>query len=442
MGAITREGQVNTRMSVRRTRWLLAAVVILSMLAPAWAGAAPRNVTLTLVTVMPGPDRDALIRTMLQQFEAQNPGIKVNHISLPWEQSYQKLLTMVTSGQVPDVLEMPEKWAAQFVSLGVLEDLETYVAKWPRRTEFADAAWDAGRIVGKLYLIPWGFYERALYYRADWFKEAGLQPPATFPEFLEAARKLTNPQKGRYGYAFRGGPGGWDNVQLWMLAYEGSGRYFDEQNRSLLDAPGAVEGLKAYVSLYKNRWAPPDSVTWGFNDIVGAFYAGKAAMLDQDPDTLEAVRTHMAPGTYAVAPLPVGPHGKTFFQLGFPGWAMSSKTRNKSEAWALLSFLASPENSVKFDENTGAIPPLKSVSRSSKYSDPIYKAWMLELNDNVRYRKIVPPWHLPEWGTFFNQVAPAELQKVLLGQASPEQAARTWAEFLTQAQARYLAGRR
>ena len=429
-------------MSVRHSCLAIAAAVVLAVVVGAGALAAPRPTTLTLVTVMPGPDRDALIRSMLQEFEAKHPNIKVNHISLPWEQSYQKLLTMVTSGQVPDVLEMPEKWASQFAALGVLADLEPYVTKWDRRAEFADAAWDAGRIGGTLYVIPWGFYERALYYRPDWFAAAGLEPPATFDDFLQVARKLTDPQRGRYGYAFRGGPGGWDNVQLWMLAYEGTGRYFDEKGRSLLDSPGAVEGLRAYTSLYHNRWAPPDSVTWGFNDIVGAFYAGKAAMLDQDPDTLEAVVTHMAPGTYAVAPLPIGPHGKTFFQLGFPGWAMSSRTPNREAAWELVSFLASPENSLRFDENTGAIPPLKNIPSTSKYSDPIYKAWMVELNDNVRYPKIVPPWHLPEWATFFNQLAPGELQKVLLGRATPEQVAKTWADFLTQAQSKYQAGRR
>lgn len=432
---------MSRRTVARLATCAVAAALALTLIVPAWAGAAPK-VTLTLVTVMPGPNRDALIADVIRQFESAHPDIDVNHISLPWEQSYQKLLTMVTSGQVPDVMEMPEKWSAQFAALGVLQDIGANVSAWARRGEFAEATWEAGRIGGTLRLIPWGFYERALYYRPDWFAEAGLSVPGTFDQFLEAARKLTNPQKGRYGYALRGGPGGWDNVQLWMLAHEGSGRYFDAAGQSLLGSPGAVKGLEQYVSIYKNRWAPPDSVTWGFNDIVGAFYSGKAAMLDQDPDTLEAVVTHMDPGTYAVAPLPVGPHGKTFFQLGFPGWAMSSKTKYKAEAWELLSFLASPENCVRFDENTGAIPPLKSLSASGKYADPIYKAWMVELNDDTRYQKIVPPWYLPEWGTFFNQLAPSELQKVLLGQSTPQQAARTWAEFLTKAEAKYRASNR
>lgn len=70
-----------------RCKWWprAAAVLVVTLIVGTGALAAPRSTTLTLVTVMPGPDRDALIRSMLQEFEAKHPDIKVNHISLPWE---------------------------------------------------------------------------------------------------------------------------------------------------------------------------------------------------------------------------------------------------------------------------------------------------------------------------------------------------------------------
>jgi multiple sugar transport system substrate-binding protein len=399
--------------------------------------AAAKTVTLNLVIVMPSPTRDQLMASVLSEFEKQNPDIKVNLISLPWEESYQKLLTMYTAGQGPDVTEMTEKWVSQFAAMRALEDLAPYVEAWDKWGDFTSAARQMSRIAGSgAYLIPWGFYERALYYRADWFKEAGLKPPATFEEFLSAAEKLTNKAKGRYGYALRGASGCWDNIQLWMLGYLGSGDYFDSEGKCNLNKPGAVKGLEKLAEIYKKGWASPDSITWGFNDIVGAFYSGHAAMLDQDPDTLTAVQTHMAKGTYAVAPLPLGPSGKSFFQLGFAGWSMSKGTKYPKEAWKLLSFLASPETSVKFAADTGALPVARSAQKVGIYQDPIYQAWFTEL-DAPEYVKIVPPWYLPEWGTFFNQIVPTDFQKVLLGQMTAQEAADKWAKFLTDAEQKY-----
>ena len=415
---------------------LSAVVLVMALLCTPITFAKPVT-TLDLVTVMPSPTRDQLMASVIAQFEKENPDIKVNLISLPWEQAYQKLLTMYAAGEGPDVTEMTEKWVAQFVSLRALADLKSNLRSWDKWNDYTEAARKMSTIAGNTsYIIPWGFYERALYYRADWFQEAGLKPPATFEDFVNAAEQLTDKGKGRFGYALRGGAGCWDNIQLWMLGYLGDGNYFDKKGNCNLNKPGAVKGLEKLADLYRKGYASPDSVTWGFNDIVGAFYSGHAAMLDQDPDTLSAVRDHMTPNTYAVAPLPVGPTGKSFFQLGFPGWSMSKSTKHPKESWKLLSFLASPAINEKFAQDTGAIPVAKSSQGNDFWKDPIYKAWFTEIN-GTQYTKIIPPWYLPEWGTFFNQIVPPEYQKVLLGQESAQQAADKWAKFLTEAEKKF-----
>ena len=47
-----------------------------------------------------------------------------------------------------------------------------------------------------------------MYYRKDWFAEKGIAPPTTYQEFLDAAIKVTDPTKNRYGLSMRGGAGG------------------------------------------------------------------------------------------------------------------------------------------------------------------------------------------------------------------------------------------
>ena len=58
---------------------------------------------------------------------------------------------------------------------------------------------------GGIYGIPRGANTIALYYNADMFKAAGLDPdnpPKTWDELYEAAKALTDPAKNVYGLAF------------------------------------------------------------------------------------------------------------------------------------------------------------------------------------------------------------------------------------------------
>jgi hypothetical protein len=68
--------------------------------------------------------------------------------------------------------------------------------------------YDTHLVDGKVYGVPSFAFVNWMYYRADWFKEAGLAPPKTFDDFQAAAVKLTDPSKNRFGFGMRGGGGG------------------------------------------------------------------------------------------------------------------------------------------------------------------------------------------------------------------------------------------
>ena len=86
------------------------------------------------------------------------------------------------------------------------------------------------------------------------------------------------------------------------------GLIFKPDGTSTWSEPGWVKGVTFLTDLYKNGYAPKDSVNWGFNEIVAGFYSGSCAMLDQDPDALIAIAQRMDAKDFAVAPMPVGPY--------------------------------------------------------------------------------------------------------------------------------------
>ena len=100
-------------------RALLAAVFASLLAMPAMA-----QVKLQLVEVITSPDRTEGLKGQVAAFEKENPGVTVDIVSLPWGQAFEKMLTMIQGGQIPDVAEMPERWSALYVGKNMLESLE------------------------------------------------------------------------------------------------------------------------------------------------------------------------------------------------------------------------------------------------------------------------------------------------------------------------------
>lgn len=391
-----------------------------------------QTINLRLGEVISSPERTEFLKELLAEFEAEHPNIKVEVITVPWGQSFQKLLTMVQAGQAPDVVELPARWLALYANAGWLEDLSPYVESWEGADELTDRTWQVARAFNDTpYFVPYGFGLRALYYNTKLFEQAGIDgPPETVEEFQEAARKITELGPNRYGYCLRGGSGSFDSVMMFMAAHMGSAQWFDENGESTFDSPGAIEGIQFMIDLYQNGHAPRDSIGWGFNEVVSGFYSGTCGMLDQDPDTLNPVSEHMNPDDYDIAPMPVGPHGKAYPKLGVAGWAVLSETDHPDAAWELVSFLASADVSTRWGKQIGRLPTAKAAQDDEFYDR--YSAWLRQLNE-PEYVLDLYPFYLPQLGVFFDDIAVQTYQNALLGDRTAEDVANQWAEFLTNA---------
>ena len=99
---------------------------------------AQADTTLQLTEVITSPQRTELLKGMIAKFEAANPGVKVEVTSLPWGQAFEKLATMVQGGQIPDVVEMPERWLSLYANNGQLESLKPWIDKWHGAKELTD----------------------------------------------------------------------------------------------------------------------------------------------------------------------------------------------------------------------------------------------------------------------------------------------------------------
>ncbi|HRY26714.1 MAG TPA: sugar ABC transporter substrate-binding protein, partial [Geminicoccaceae bacterium] len=385
------------------------------------------------------PPRTEQLRAMVDQFEAANPGVTVEITSLPWGQAFERLATMVQGGQTPDVVEMPDRWLSLYANAGQLVDLTPFLAEWDGTAELTDATKSFGSVIsGQTHMIPYGFYLRAMFWNKKLFAEAGLdRAPETLQEFYDFSAKIAE-LDGKYGYCLRGGPGATNGYIMMMLNFLGENKYFNEDGTSTLDDPKAIEGLQFIVDMYQNGLVPRDSVNWGFNEIVAGFYSGTCAMLDQDPDALIAIKERMPAEDFAVAPMPLGPAGKSFPTIGYAGWSIFEASEHKDVAFDLIAHLSSREMNLEWSKFVGVIPIHVGAEQDPFFTGPNFEGWFVEINDD-RWEPTSMPTYLEEFGYFADVVSIQGGQEALLGQRTAEEVATEWADYLTPAQQKWLA---
>jgi multiple sugar transport system substrate-binding protein len=408
-------------------------------LAMLMASQAQADTTLKLTEVITSPERTEVLKKIVKTFEDANPGTKVEITSLPWGQAFEKFATMVSAGDTPDVVEMPDRWLSLYANKGMLESLEPYLAKWEHTGELNDRTLEMGRYVNKTaYALPYGFYLRALFYNKKLFAQAGIAaPPKTMAEFVDDAKKISAIE-GKYGYCLRGGPGGLNGWMMLGATGAGDGTFFKPDGTSTAADPGWVKGMSTLVDIYKNGYAPKDSVNWGFNEIVAGFYSGTCAMLDQDPDALIAIAQRMNKDDYDVVPMPKGEAGKAFPTIGYGSWSMFANSKNKDLAWKLIATLDGPEGNIAWNHFIGALPIYKSATSDPSYADPKYKGWFDELADKDE-APLVMPTYLQEFAFFADSIAVKTTQQALLGQLSVDDMAKQWSDYLSKAQKKFMA---
>lgn len=414
----------------------LLSVVAAGLLLTGLAGAETK---LKLVEVITSPERTKTLQTLVDQYQQANPDVSVEIISLPWGQAFEKLATMVAGGDIPDVVEMPDRWLALYAGANRLLNLEERISAWEHGDKLTDKTLAMGRLAGgTAYTIPYGFYLRAMFYNKKLLAEAGVDgPPKTMSDFMEASRKVSE-LDGKYGYCLRGGPGGLNGWIMMAAVMNGSNEFFTDDGKSRLNEPGSVAGIQFLIDMYQKGYAPKDSVSWGFNEIVAGFYSGTCAFLDQDPDALIAVAERMAAEDFAVAPMPVGPSGKAFPTIGYAGWSIFASTDYPDQAWGLVSHLSSPQSSIIWAKRVGVIPIHKGAEQDAYFQSDQFSGWFEELNSD-NFVPTIMPTYLEKFGFFADSIVLDSSQQALLGQRSAQDVADEWADFLSKEYASWKA---
>ena len=342
---------------------------------------APEANTVTEISYMlwGSPEEAAILQSVVEEFEKQNPSIKVKVEVSEWDVYWDKLKTLHASGTPPDVFAIDGPLYADWLSRGAFLNLQPFLDKEAETlTGIYPIVLESYKRADGYYALPRDIQTIALFYNKDLFDKAGVDYPTdtwTMDDFRTAAKKLSldtdhDGTVDQWGFL----TDFWDMELFWSTAIwsHGGELISADGSKTLLGEPKAREGWALIETMMKEDHSIPNTATLSADE---AFAKGKVAMTTSG---------HWVVPEYAeldfawdVAPMPIGPAGRVT-SVTSGGFVISKQTKNAEAAWKFVKYGISEAAQKRMSELGFAIPILEKVAQS-----PVYMQQAVPINHRV-----------------------------------------------------------
>jgi N,N'-diacetylchitobiose transport system substrate-binding protein len=367
------------------------------------------------------PKLQGVVKDYATSFQAKNPGTTINIEFVPWAQAHDKFTTSIAGGKTPDVAEMGTTWTPEFADQGAFEEVSK-----PGSGQYVSSLVDAATLDGKVWGKPWYAGSRALIYRNDILQKAGVEPPKTWDELIAAAKAI----KAKVPGVFPTGYTGLTEHMYLPTIWQAGGEIAKQEGDgwiSALNTPQAAKAIQFYTDFYKQGLTPKAAIGWEEPDAQTAFVNGDIAMLigggwtynsiiDTKPGLKSKIGTTLEPA---------GPSGKDTAFAGGSHLVVFKGSENKALASAFVDHMLEAANLNKFTSAIGFLPgTVAGIEASGYLDDPIRKPFAEQL---LEHSAVYPP--SPRWGALEGaNIFDGEIQKVMRGKQTPQEAAQNLAE--------------
>lgn len=403
---------VKTSGGRRRTRW---AAPLLALLALAGCGGQDDGTTVRFWAM----GREAeVVAELIHEFEAENPGIKVDVQNIPWTAAHEKLLTAFAADGLPDVCQLGNTWIPEFAELDTLQPLQPYIDRSSvvQPADYFPGIWDTNVVHGEVVGVPWYVDTRLLYYRKDLLAKAGHDhPPRTWAEWEQQMADIKAMQ-GPKRYAILM-PINEFEQQLSLALQQPDPLLREDDTRGNFRSPGFRRTLGFYANMFEQGWAPKMSETQ-ISNVWDEFFRGFNVFYISGPWNIrefKKLEPKALVGQWGTAALP-GPDGPGAGIAGGTSLVIFRRSAQKEASWKLIEFLSRPAIQARFHSIIGDLPPRRSTwDAPSLANDPLAAAFRDQLE------RVKPTPKVLEWERIVQEMR-IVTEKVVRGGQSQEAA--------------------
>ncbi len=408
---------------------LLALTLVMGLAVTASAADSEEPVTLTFWSNDGSTQWMEVWGNAAEAYMAEHPNVTIEVVGIPWDDSAAKLNTAAATDTLPDMAFLAPQNVSLMLAMDKLVDLEPYFAEYEGKDDLSDSHLDFYRNFSPdkpgLWCAPMFGSDQQMWYRTDWLAEAGYDEfPEDWDTWFEAVEAMTTDD--HYGYSFRGGAGGWSKLNDFLLSYTNSTEFYDENGQSFYHKDNAVEGVERWIDIYKNGWAPETSISNGYTEMIAEMANGNAAMawhhLQSEPLLTDVLDVDLIGYGY----IPKNAEGNRIKTDEPQGIVMFTNCpeEKRDVAWDYIKFLWSPDQQYNIMNTAGGVPTNLSTPVDDK---PFVQAAIAQAADPAT-KVVVYPAYLPDWSQFINETLAPDLQALMMGEMTAEDAVAKWAE--------------
>ncbi|MFC0626235.1 ABC transporter substrate-binding protein [Kribbella deserti] len=369
--------------------------------------------------------RHQLTQKVIAAFEAENPNIKVKGEFGEWSGYWDKLATQTAANDSPDIIQMDEKYIAEYGGRGALLDLG--------KQEVDTADYDAkllaaGKVEDKLVGLPVGAAVFSFVANPVLFKKYGEPLPNdatwSWDDFTATAKRLAD--KGRKdGVVGTQLASGDTEAHLW--ARQHGDQLFNDKGEIVVKPETLASWWQLNSDLTKAGVTPSPSAqeeatTLGIEQ--SALATNKMAIGMMFNTQLTAYEKVSKSGLKLLrAPGQAQSNYAGSYLKPSMYWSVSSRSKHPAEAAKFLDFLANSPKAADLLLTERGVPANTKLRAAitSKLTTTDQQA--LQFLNTVAERAAPPPPVTPVGGSAITDILTRKGADVLFGRATPEAAA-------------------
>lgn len=280
---------------------------------------------------------------VIADFQKKHPNIKIEYLKQDKDRYKDKLITRYNNGNAPDIFSFHNTWVPEFSKL-LLPIPESVVSV----DEFSKNYYPVAKTDlvnnGVIYGIPLEMDTLNLFVNRGLFQAAGLNPPATWIDFVNSAKQLTVKDENNTIKTAGAAMGTYSNINhapdIISILFVQSGVSLADISSNL---PATIDALRFYAS-----FALPNGNIWSDtqDQSLNAFASGSLAMYfgySWDFSAIKSLNPNLSFDIYPVPSLP----GKNITVASYWVEGISGKSKHQKEALLFMEYLSSKETMQK-----------------------------------------------------------------------------------------------
>ena len=436
---------------MRKGKKVLSALVAVSLL-----GSMPMSsvvyaesnssemVTITFWDTNAGDERTEYYQQLISNFEAENPDIHIEYLGVSFSDALSKYQTAIAGGETPDVGDVNSSWASTIFNMGHCVSLDDMFSSWDEAEYIDEGAIEATRSYakdGNMYMIPNSTNFMCLWINDQMFADAGIErDPQTWNEFFDDIEKLTDEEKGQYGYTIRGGSGSPTPLFDLIYAYLGTNEVFDENGQCTVNCDEAVEFVEKFLGMY-GKYTPESDITAAYKETSANFDSGVSAMFNHNLGSYGSHVAAFGEEGFHAASFPTADNGNYVnFGGSFNGPVMFDSCENPEAAWKWITYLCSHKGQSYWNESIGQLPTNTLCYEDSWMQEQSHIQVAIEQLSKENTITYTSPQYLPDWGSINSTYIEPAIQSVMAGDMSAREMLNMWAGYLNESYANYMVG--